>query len=83
MKFKGFRPKWSKEVYRILNISSARGNANLKRYDIGTGTRQFRWELQLVHDVDSEVPRGLFTPARDDVVRTGEDWSDLSDPGSD
>jgi hypothetical protein len=83
MKFKGFRPKWSKELYRIVNISNARGNKNLKRYDIGTGTRQFRWELQLVQEVDSQVPRGLFTPARDDVVRTGEDWSDLSDPGSD
>ena len=74
MKFKGFRPKWSRELYTVERITSARGNPNLKRYHIGTDHALFRWELQLVRSVDAEVPRGLFTPARDDVVRTGEDW---------
>jgi len=74
MKFKGFRPKWSRELYRVLRVTSARGNPNLKRYHIGTDHAAYRWELQLVREVDREVPRGLFTPARDDVVRTETDW---------
>ena len=74
MKFKGFRPKWSDQLYTVQRVTSARGNPNLKRYHIGTDHAAYRWELQLVRSVDAQVPRQLFKPARDDVVRVGEDW---------
>ena len=83
-KTKGFAPKWSKSVYTIKKkLPIAKNKTQFRYYLHETSAWYYRHELLRIPDVlDKKVVRGLINH-REKVVAPDENWSDLSDYGSD
>ena len=83
-KTKGFAPKWSKSVYTIKKkLPIAKNKTQFRYYLHETSAWYYRHELLKIPDVlDKKVARGLINH-REKVVAPDENWSDLSDYGSD
>ena len=60
VKMKGFRPKWSRRVYRVLKKTKLQLNPNHFRYYVGSNQSYYRHELLYIpHVTDTEVVHGL------------------------
>ena len=83
-KIKGFAPKWSRRVYQIRKkLAIAKNKTQFRYYLEENGNFYYRHELLKIPDkLDKKVIRGLINK-RENVVAPDEDWSDLSDYGSD
>ena len=83
-KTKGFAPKWSKSVYTVKKkLAIAKNKTQFRYYLHETTAWYYRHELLRIPDVlDKKVVRGLIEH-REKVVAPDENWSDLSDYGSD
>ena len=88
-KTKGFAPKWSKHVYQVMKKLPIAKNKDHFRYYLITQQRERVTEFYYRHEllkipkaVDRKVVRGTITH-KENVVAPDENWSDLSDYGSD
>ena len=83
-KTKGFAPKWSKKVYTVRKkLPIAKNKTQFRYYMMENINWYYRHELLKIPDiVDEKVVRGLIHH-RENIVAPDEDWSDLSDYGSD
>ena len=83
-KLKGFAPKWSKTVYTVKKkLPIAKNKTQFRYYLEENGNFYYRHELlKIPAKLDKKVVRGLINH-REKVVAPDEDWSDLSDYGSD
>ena len=83
-KTKGFAPKWSKQVYRVEKKRPIPKNKlNFRYYLKHVAEFYYRHELLKIPKVlDKNVVKGLITH-REEVVAPDENWSDLSDYGTD
>ena len=83
-KTKGFAPKWSRRVYQIRKkLAIAKNKTQFRYYLEENGNFYYRHELlKIPKQLDKKVVRGLINK-RENVVAPDEDWSDLSDYGSD
>ena len=75
MSYKGYKKKYSEEVYRVKSIKTVRGTLNVFKYNID-GTEYFRNELLLIPEfVDKkipEIPKKPFSyPLEDDDDSSG------------
>ena len=83
-KFKGFAPKWSREVYTVLKRSAMRRNRGVFTYDIGKKQNFYRHELlKIPRVVDRDVPDGFVEHSQHVVVPEDEDWENESIPSED
>ena len=83
-KIKGFAPKWSRKVYQVRQKRAIAKNKTQFRYYLQENANwYYRHELlKIPSKLDKKVVRGLISH-REKVVAPDEDWSDLSDYGSD
>ena len=83
-KTKGFAPKWSKQVYRVeKKLPIAKNKEHFRYYMRHVSEWYYRHELLKIPKVlDKKVVRGLITH-REEVIAPDENWSDLSDYGTD
>ena len=89
-KMKGFAPKWSTQVYRVhKKLPIPKNKENFRYYvsQVPSGDRvkdfYYRHELLKIPKVlDKKVVKGLITH-KEVVVAPDENWSDLSDYGTD
>ena len=83
-KLKGFAPKWSRKVYKIRKkLPIAKNKTQFRYYLEENQNWYYRHELlKIPEKLDKKVVRGLISH-REKVVAPDEDWSDLSDYGSD
>ena len=83
-KTKGFAPKWSKNVYRVVKkLAIAKNKEHFRYYMKHVSGFYYRHELLKVPKVlDKKVPTG-YVSFKEDVVAPDENWSDLTDYGSD
>ena len=77
-KYKGFAPKWSKEMYQILKRTTLQKNKGVFRYFVGLHQSYYRHELLKVPRVtDKEVPTKYVTHKQNIIAE--EDYSDYSE----
>ena len=82
-KIKGFAPKWSKDTYTILKRTGLQKNPGVYRYFVGLHQSYYRHELlKIPKKLDKKVVKGHIKHV-EKVVAPDENWSDLSDYGSD
>ena len=89
-KMKGFAPKWSTQVYRVhKKLPIPKNKENFRYYvsQVPSGDRvkdfYYRHELLKIPKIlDKKVVKGLITH-KEVVVAPDENWSDLSDYGTD
>ena len=83
-KTKGFAPKWSRRVYQVRKkLAIAKNKTQFRYYLEENANFYYRHELlKIPKKLDKKVIRGLISH-RENVVAPDEDWSDLSDYGSD
>jgi len=75
MSYKGYKKKYSEEVYRVKSIKIVRGTLNVFKYNIN-GTEYFRNELLLIPEfVDKKIPefpkKPFSYPIEDDDDSSG------------
>ena len=75
MSYKGYKKKYSEEVYRVKSIKTVRGTLNVFKYNIN-GTEYFRNELLLIPEfVDKKIPefpkKPFSYPIEDDDDSSG------------
>ena len=74
---KGFRPKWSREVYTVLKKTALQLNPNNFRYFVGSNQSYYRHELLWVpKETDTEVIGGLVGQKSSLIEEAGTEWSD-------
>mgnify|MGYP000025544517 CR=1 FL=1 len=74
---KGFRPKWSRQVYTVLKKRALQLNPNNFRYFVGSNQSYYRHELLWVpKETDSEVIQGLVGSRSSLIEEAGTEWSD-------
>ena len=83
-KTKGFAPKWSKSVYRVVKkLPIAKNKEHFRYYMKHVSGFYYRHELLKIPKViDKKVVKG-YVSFKEDVVAPDENWSDLTDYGSD
>ena len=83
-KTKGFAPKWSKHVYRVRKkLPIAKNKEHFRYYLKHVGDFYYRHEiLKIPKTLDKKVPKGYVTH-KEKVVAPDENWSDLTDYGTD
>jgi hypothetical protein len=83
-KTKGFAPKWSRKIYTVRKKLPVAKNKTQFRYYMEENVHwYYRHELlKIPNKLDKKVIRGLIR-RYEKVVAPDEDWSDLSDYGSD
>ena len=88
-KTKGFAPKWSKQVYGVYKKLPIAKNKDHFRYYMklltGKKVEEFYYRhelLKIPKRIDRKVYKGYITH-KEVVVAPDENWSDLSDPGTD
>ena len=88
-KTKGFAPKWSKKVYLVhKKLPIAKNKEHFRYYLkslVGDRIAEFYYRhelLKIPKTTDRKVVKGLITH-KENVVAPDENWSDLSDYGSD
>ena len=83
-KLKGFAPKWSRKIYTVRKkLPIAKNKTQFRYYLEENGNFYYRHELlKIQRTLDNKVPKGLINH-RENVVAPDEDWSDMSDYGSD
>ena len=83
-KFKGFAPKWSKEVHTVLKRSKMRRNNNVYTYDIGKQQNYYRHELlHIPRRLDTDIPGGYVEHNQHVIVPDDEEWGNESPPSED
>jgi hypothetical protein len=74
---KGFRPKWSRQVYTVLKKRALQLNPNNFRYFVGSNQSYYRHELLWVpKETDTEVVQGLVGNQSSLIEEAGTEWSD-------
>ena len=83
-KTKGFAPKWSKQVYRLeKKLPIAKNKEHFRYYLKHVAEWYYRHELlKIPKRLDTKVVKGTIVH-KEKVVAPDENWSDLSDYGTD